>query len=174
MSEPTSRLSRRHALRLVASASLATIPALKLQEASAGRQWCRTDPVVKIAGQTAHVYVSAFVKSPKQARALATGPTKIVVKLPKHTPARHVASDHGFGYGYDFSFEETDEELATNGTHGPQGTIPVRVEVMVPMKRGDVPIAAHFVPTRPGRLARGEGKGLSKDVVGFDAPKKDA
>jgi hypothetical protein len=165
MSDPAATLTRRRLIRLATGASLALVPAaFRPRGADAARQWCRTDPVVKIGGHTAHVYVSAFVRSPKHARALATGPTEIVITLPANVPGRHVASDHGFGHGYTVTFEES--ELQT----GPRDIIPVRVEVRVPMKNGDVPIRAWFVPTRPRRLEPGGSQGTANAWFAFDAP----
>jgi hypothetical protein len=164
VSHPAPHRTRRGLLRLAAGACLALVPALRPGGVAALRQWCRSDPVVKIAGETAHVYVSAFVRSPKHARELATGPTEIVITLPANVPGRHVASDHGFGHGYAVSFEETDVQT------GPRGVIPVRVAVRVPMRRGDVRIRARFVPTRRRRLAPGGGEGTANSLIVFDAP----
>ncbi len=163
---PTPRPTRRRVLCLLAGACLGLVPGVRPRGASAGRQWCRADPVVRINGHTAHVYVSAYLRNMNQARRLATGPTQIVVRVPAGIPVRHIASDDGYGFGYDFAFEESGEP---GGGPAPV-PIPVHVEVRVPMERGDVPIRARFVPTRPGLLARGEGQGTSNGWVAFDAP----
>jgi hypothetical protein len=170
MSEPAPvpRPTRRDALRLLlAGAALALVPAARPRGASAARQWCRVDPVVRIGGHTAHVYVSAYVRNMRQARELATGPTRIVVRVPAGVPCRLVACDDGFGFGYNVTFEAAGEAGAAGP---PPGPIPVRVRALVPMADGAVPVRARFVPVRPGLLKRGGGEGTANGWVAFDAP----
>ena len=167
-SPQTGPTTRRRLLQLATGAALAAAPALRPVAALAGRQWCRTDPVVQIHGHTAHIYVDAWLKNIKQAKRLATGPTKIVVTVPRNVRVRHVASDKGFGFGYDFVFEEADI------VPGPPFPIPVQVRVYVPMKEHDVRLRARFVPTRPGRLEAGGGEGGSNAWFDFAAPSVEA
>lgn len=161
--QPPSGLTRRRLLPLAAGAVLSLLPALRPPAAGALRQWCRTDPVVRIGGHTAHVYVDAYLKNIRQARALATGPTRIVITVPTGVPAQHIASDNGFGHGYDIVFAETDL------LDFPPNPIPVRIEVRVPMSNGAVRVRSRFVPTRPGRLVRGGAEGTANVVFAFVA-----
>ena len=125
MDPPAPRFTRRRALRLVGSAALAlALPALRgPRGADARLGWCRADPVVKIDGQTAHVYVSARVRNMREARALATGPTRVVVAVPPDVEAEYVAGNAGFGFGYEVVVEPS-TDLAATAT-----TLPVRVTV---------------------------------------------
>ncbi len=139
MDDRAPRLPRRRVL-LLAGAAAALLPALGPRRAAALRGWCRADPVVRVDGQTAHVYVSAGVRTRREARALSTGPIRVVLRVPAGAEAEHVASDDGFGFGYAASVEE-DGKLAAGA---------VEVAVWVPMRDGAVRVRAGFV-------ARGRG-----------------
>lgn len=160
--------TRRHLLRLMAGASLSLVPALGRQEASAGRTWCRVDPVVKIQGHTCDVYISARVKSMRQARKLTKGTIVIVISVP--ATVRHscklVATDRAYGFDppYDVRFEPSGDLIATSST------IPVHIEALVPMEDDGVRIRVNFVPRRKGRLQPGHGEGTANDWIKFDAP----
>ena len=57
---PAQVFSRRRVIRLAGGAAFAAFPTLRLAgNASAARGWCRADPVLRIAGQTVHVYISS-------------------------------------------------------------------------------------------------------------------
>ena len=158
-------LTRRQAARLLGGAALALAPGLAFPPgAGAFRRWCRVDPVFRIGGQTAQVWVSAYVKDMRQARALATGKTKLVLAVPAGVEVRHLASDDGFGYGYKIVVEEA-ADLDRKG-----GVLPVRVAVTVPMANDRVPIRAEFVPRRAkGRLRAGSGEGTANAEIAFVA-----
>lgn len=165
MNDAPPTFDRRRAARAIAGAVLGLPLALEANGVAAGRQWCRSDPVIRIQGQTAHIYVSAFVESMAQAKRLANGPTRIVVSVPRNTPVRYVASDNGFGYGYDFVFEEYDAEP------GLPFPIPVNISVRVPMKHDNVRIRAHFVPVGGAdHLVRAVADGESNLAFSFSAP----
>ncbi len=159
MDDRAPRPTRRRLLRLLAGAAAALVPALGPGEAGAFRRWCRVDPVFRIAGQTAHVFVAARVRSMRQARELATGPTALRLAVPAGVEARLLACDDGFGWGYDVVVEEA----ADLGGAGP--VIPVRVSVTVPMAAGDIRVRAAFVPAGaaagagPAPASDGEGAG---------------
>ena len=162
MSEPPSRLTRRYVLRSLAAASVALVPALRQGEAGAFRRWCRVDPVFQIGGQTAHVWVSAKVNNMHAARALATGKTKLVLAVPAGVKARHLASDDGFGYGYEVAVEEAAD------LDGTGRVLPVRVAVTVPMATSNVEVRVEFVPRRAkGRLRPGSGEGTANAEIAF-------
>src|SRR5690242_17454419 len=65
------------------------------------RGWCRVDPQFQIGGDVVLVTVGAQVGDLKTARALSTGPISIVVRVPPGTYARYLASNNGFGFGFD-------------------------------------------------------------------------
>ena len=156
-------LTRRQAARLLGGAALALAPGLALPRgAGAFRRWCRVDPVFRIGGQTAHVYVSAKVNNMHAARALATGKTKLVLTVPVGVKVRHVASDDGFGYGYEVAVEEAAD------LDGTGQVLPVRVAVTVPMATSNVEVRVEFVPRRAkGRLRPGSGEGTANAEIAF-------
>lgn len=112
--------------------------------AEAGRQWCRSDPVVTIDNHIADIFVSAPLTAPLKV----TGPNRIVVLVPEGVPAALVASTIGFGLGEEVSFRESRELRKTrNGTE-------IAVRVYVPATV-NMPITVEF----------------ALDVVGVLAPK---
>jgi len=132
---PSPVLTRRHALRLVGGAALAAVSALRLAgEASAGRSWCRYDPVIRVAGRVANVYVSTYVDAVVEA----TGATIVYVAVPPGAGGEVLDADPGFGHGYDVRFVERSELKATSkgvdiqvGAYVPAAdTEPLRVEVV--------------------------------------------
>ena len=160
--EPPARLTRRRVLRSLAGAAVAVLPALAPRRAGAFRRWCRVDPVFQIGGQTAHVWVSAKVNNMHAARALATGKTKLVLAVPAGVKARHLASDDGFGYGYEVAVEEAAD------LDGTGRVLPVRVAVTVPMATSNVEVRVEFVPRRAkGRLRPGSGEGTANAEIAF-------
>ena len=164
MSEPPARLTRRYVLRSLAAASLALVPAVGPGGAGAFRRWCRVDPVFQIDGQTAHVWVSARANNMHAARALATGKTKLALAVPAGVKVRHVASDDGFGHGYEVAVEEAAD------LDGAGPVLPVRVAVTVPMATGSVEVRVEFVPRRKkGRLRPGSGEGTANAEIAFVA-----
>ena len=156
-------LTRRQAARLLGGAALALAPGLaRPRDAGAFRRWCRVDPVFRIGGQTAHVWVAAYVRDMRQARALASGETKLVLTVPKGIKARYVASDDGFGYGYEVDVEEAAD------LEGTGQVLPVRLAVTVPMAKDGVPIRVEFVPRRAkGRLRPGSDEGTANAEIAF-------
>ena len=160
----STRPTRRGVVGAAIGAVAATVAGLRPGEVAAGRQWCRTDPVIKIGGHVVDVYVMAYVRDMKRARALATGPTELVITLPGGFHPRHLASDNGFGHGYIVSFVEIDPIPLD------QFPIPVHVAAFVPMRKDGVPIRVRFVPRRKRKLARGGGEGTSNVWIEFDAP----
>jgi hypothetical protein len=69
----------------------------------AGRAWCRTDPLVRIGGDLADIFVAA----PPKALLVVTGPNEVVVTVPKGVPARLILADLGFGRGEKVSRSRT-------------------------------------------------------------------
>lgn len=114
------RLSRRSALPLLGAAALSV--AGRARPAEAGVAWCKTDPVVRIGGRQAHVYVS----SPRDVLSAATGPTDVVIAVPVGMSTELVSTDSGFGYGWTVRFAESVDLRVT------QVGIEVRVNTFVP------------------------------------------
>ena len=110
---------------------------------SAGRAWCRTDPLFLIDG---HV-VDVLVAGPLLASLQVTGPTKIVVTVPEGVKAHHLLSDLGFGRGYAVSIVRSPDLQVT-----PAGA-EIRVDVYVPARRS-IPIAVD----------------VAKDILGILSP----
>jgi hypothetical protein len=132
------------------------VPALRLaDDASAGRTWCRTDPVFKIDGQVVDVWVASDVAM----KTAATGPTKIALTVPVGCSASVIAKDLGFGYGYAIS-------IATSSTLQKTATsTPVVVAVTVPSKDGSLPVVVEQTPRTAGPVKAGTAQGLANRVV---------
>jgi len=111
--------------------------------ASAGRAWCRTDPLFLIDG---HV-VDVLVAGPLLASLQVTGPTKVVVTVPEGVHALHLLSDLGFGRGYRVSIIRSSDMKVTNA--GAE----IQVDVYVPARRS-IPIAVD----------------IAKDILGILSP----
>jgi len=109
-------------------------------EAEAYRGWCRADPQFQINGETALVIIGARVGDLRSARALSTGRIGIVLTVPSGTHARYLASNKGFGDGFDVEIEHSHELKVIDGG------LPVRVAVYVPMSDSVVEIRASFIP----------------------------
>ena len=151
--------TRRDAVRLLGLAALALPAALVPRAAAATHGWCRTDPIVRIDGQTADILLSSHLEM----RLLATGPAEVVVAVPTGVSARLVATDPGFGgNGYDVRFEESgrlddDEQV-----------LEVRIKVYAPALdglHGALPVRVDFTPRGDGRLVPGRAIGLANEWV---------
>ena len=141
---------------LVLACGAATVAA---PEAGAYRTWCRTDPVVSVGG----VVVDVFVSGPLNAPTLVTGPTLVVVTVPRGVDAWLVASDVGFGRGERVSFEESGALRAT------VGGVEVRVDVYVPSRDDDMPVLVEFAPRVVGLLAPASAEGTANRWVSLEA-----
>ncbi len=108
---------------------LALLLALTAPGADAAIYWCKTDPVVDIGGQRAHVWVSGV----EGIQESVTGPTRVKISVPKGVDHQLIETDAGFGQGYDVRFVG-DDDLRTT----PRG-IQIRVEVYVPAE-DDIPV----------------------------------
>ena len=93
--------------------------------------WCSKDPVVRIGGQRANIWVSA----PNEILEAVTGPTLVRIAVPEGVPTALIATDDGFGWdpAYDVQFVESDRLEVTNLG------IQVRVTVRVPAN-ADLPV----------------------------------
>lgn len=113
--------------------------ALASQSAMAARVWCRTDPVLLIAGRLVDISVSGPLTAPLKV----TGPTKVRVLVPRGVDADVLISDLGFGRGYDNSIHEV-KHLRQTKRH-----TEIEVQVYVPSRDSSMPI---LVETSPGLL----------------------
>jgi hypothetical protein len=176
MAVPSARRSAHPCRRFARPASLALLVgalwpvALGGGDADALRGWCRVDPEVHIAGQTAHVQVDLNVPNLNVARQLGVGePIRIVVSVPPGVDANLLAVDHGLGQGYDFAVQpSSDLTLA-------KGVIPVKVDAFIPMQDDGLAVRVAFVPAgsmsnqRPSHHVRFGPPGSSRLVAASSA-----
>ena len=153
-------LLRIRVLRLLAVLVFAAAAAGSVApEAGAYRTWCRTDPVVSISGVLVDVYVSGPIEAPT----LVTGPTELVVTVPRGVAAWLVVADVGFGRGIRVSFQEAGSLKATDGG------IDVRVDVYVPSRDDAMPVLVEFAPRVVGVLAPASAEGTANRWIGLEA-----
>ena len=126
-----------------ALATLALLTLLGAHPAAAGRQWCRTDPIVVIAGT--RVNIEAAV--PVEDQGAVNGPVMVVVSVPVGVAAEVVYVDAGFnGHSEHVTIHHVRHLQAQ------EGAVPIQVEITVPASRDDVPVAAWVTPAE-GRAA---------------------
>jgi hypothetical protein len=143
------RISRRSFAAVAAGAMLA---GAGVRVASAGRSWCRVDPVVLIDGQLADVFVASDLAMLLKS----TGPIKMKISIPVGSKGWVVLTDLGFGKGYDISFVQTSTLVRSNGR------TPCKVEVYAPAKDSSLPVTVNFAP-------RSLGSGLADILFGMSA-----
>jgi hypothetical protein len=126
--------------------------------AGATKSWCRSDPLVLIDGEFADIFVSG----PPEAPLVVTGPTQIVVRVPRGVAASLVVADLGFGRGTEVSFAESRALRVTE--HG----IEVRIDVYVPAEDDTMPIRVEFAPRIIGILWPSQVEGAANEWVTLD------
>jgi hypothetical protein len=138
-------VTRRTALRLACGAALAAAAAGRLAApARAARTWCKTDPVVKIDGKIADIWLGSYT----DLHGAATGPAEIQVGVPVGVPTELLATDPGFGrLGYVVSFYQDP------GLNKDKGNVQVRIAVFVPSSDGTLPLTVDFAPRSSGLAA---------------------
>ncbi len=136
--DTSTAISRRRLLRFIGGATLATVPVLGLtSQASAGsRMWCRYDPTFSVDGVIGNVYVSGELDQAYDV----TGPVKLRFTLPEGSNFKLLATDAGFGQGYDISVE-FDRSLKSD-----ERSIAIDIEALVPAISDKLPILIEFVP----------------------------
>lgn len=141
---PRAPFPRRAMLRMIGGAGLAVVPALTLAgSASAGRTWCRTDPVLKIDGQVVDLFITSYPEMDEAA----SGPTQIDVLLPLGSEGSVQAVDRGFGgHGYTIAFGNSNA-LAKSGGH-----TQVQISVYQPAADKNLPVRLEFTPRSTGAL----------------------
>ncbi len=149
-------LTRRATLRLIGGAALATVPALRLAgDVAAGRTWCRADPVLRIGGQTAHVYVTSETAMLKSA----TDKIRLTVTLPREIAGKLTDILADFGRGYDVRFT-TSSSLKSAG-----GKIPVQIADYCPARDSELPVTVEFGPVGTGPLVADSAAGTANTWV---------
>jgi hypothetical protein len=136
-SEQQLRISRRTFAAVAAGAMLA---GAGVRSASAGRSWCRVDPVVLIDGQLADIFVASDLAMLLKA----TGPVKMKISIPADSKGWVVLTDLGFGKGYDIDW------VKTSSLKRAEGRTPVKVEVYAPAKDSRLPVTVTFAPRSLG------------------------
>jgi hypothetical protein len=129
---------------------------LTAQAAAAGVGWCRSDPLVAIGGEVADVFVAA----PPDAPLRVTGPTQIVVTVPKRgVSAELVLATVGFGHGEEVTFVESSHMKVTDAGIG------VRIDVFVPANDDAMPVRVEFAPRVVGILNPAAAEGVANTWV---------
>jgi hypothetical protein len=145
--EPTAprRTVKRHTRMLLLAAVIALMGSLVggIGSASAGRAWCRTDPILIIDGQISDIFVAGPLTAPFQV----TGPTKINIYVPHDAGLIIAIPDLGFLKGVDMQVIRS-----ANLQKTPEGRIPLKIEVYVPAQSSSMPIAVEFAPRVLGIL----------------------
>jgi hypothetical protein len=153
-------ISRRRALRLLGGAALAAIPALRLaSEAEAARGWCRADPLLRIAGQFVHVYITSSSTMLQSA----TDKIRLTVFVPTGVRGKLVDVLADFGEGYDVRFRES------SLLHVVDGQVPVIVSVYCPARDSSLPVMVEFAPVGDGPLSPGSASGTANSLITFRA-----
>jgi hypothetical protein len=150
--------TRRRIIGVAGVAVAALVPALRPDETRAFRRWCRSDPVFRIGGQTAHVRVAVRVRNRREARRLSAGPIDVVLQVPQGIEVtQHGPGDNGFGDGYEITVTEG-EGVSASGDQ-----VPIEIQVRVPMRDDHVPVRAWFIPVGEGSLIPAEGESTAND-----------
>lgn len=126
-----SAMCRRDALKLFAGGALAIVTGAKFTEsASAGRTWCKMDPLFDIGGSLFDVTISSDIAMLTSS----TGPVHIVLTVPKGLPVKTILQDAGFGDGYEITVRESSRFRLGNDR------IYLRVAVTTSADDADLPV----------------------------------
>ncbi len=148
--------SRRHVFRLFGGAALAAVPALQIAEnASAARGWCRADPLLRIAGQSVHVYISSLDAMLKSA----TGKIRLTVMVPAGIEGKRIDVLTDFGKGYDIRF------LPVSNLKVLSGRVPTLLTVYCPARDATLPVIVDFTPVGSGPLTAASATGKADTLV---------
>src|SRR5687768_15983326 len=148
--------TRRHTFRLIGAATLSALSAAQFREdASAARGWCRADPVLRIGGQKALVYIT----SPRAMLRSATDKIMLIVTIPVEVNGKLIDILSDFDEGYDVDFQS----LST--MHVVDGMIPVRAAVYCPARDDTLPVSVEFAPVGDGPLAAGFADGNANSWI---------
>ena len=122
--------------------------------ASAGRAWCRSDPVVIINGSIADVFISSSLLAPLQV----TGPTQVVITLPENASILAI-SDLGFLHG------EVVTVKRSSALHVTAQGVEFMIDVYVPAKNTALPVTVDFAPRILGILWPASASGTSNQWI---------
>jgi len=153
----TSTMNRRGALKLFGAAALSAAASTQLLgDASAGRGWCRADPLFKIGDYVFDVVVSSDLAMLTSA----SGPVKLTVTVPEGVNAMHLLSDLGFGRGYDVKIVKSSSLVAT------RNSIAVKVAVVAPARDSSLPVTVRMTSISPKVLvSTGTSSGEANDTI---------
>ncbi|MER3437815.1 MAG: hypothetical protein C4346_09645, partial [Chloroflexota bacterium] len=106
--------------------------------ASAGKGWCRSDPIVRVSGEDLQIWVAI----PIDALPDVIGPIMIELIVPRGTINELVYVDEGFnGFGEAFQWVQGDHDVATDGS------LTVTARVSLPIRNGRyVPMQVELIP----------------------------
>lgn len=157
MTSRPARLDRRTALR--SALALAAAPfAVGSRSARAGRGWCRSDPLISINGELADIFVDAWLDAPLDV----TGPTEIVVAVPRGVRAALVLAGPGFGKGENVRF------VRSRKLKKKKSGIQIGVSVFVPAVE-EGPVGVEFAPRVVGILDPVRAEGTANRWVALSA-----
>lgn len=138
---------------LIAPAALLTLGSVATP-ASAGKGWCRSDPIVSLNG----VQVQFWIAMPVEYQSNVIGPIAITFVAPRASNLALVSSDSGFnGYGEAV-------QLAGNGSRfNADGSFRVKISVGVPvLGNQSVPLRVEITPESGGSVSvEGDATGVS-------------
>jgi hypothetical protein len=139
VSAPT-RFSRRKFTTFAAGAAGALIAGAGIESATAGRAWCRFDPVVMIDGQVADMFVGSTLTMLLNS----TGPIKMKITIPNESKGLVVLMDLGFGRGYDIEFIKSGDLTKS------RRETEVMIDVYAPARDSSLPVSVTFAPRSLG------------------------
>ena len=149
-------MTRRFAVSLI-GAALVAVPAglAGRADVSAGRAWCRADPVLRIGGQTAHVYLT----SPGAMLKSATDKIRLNVTVPRGVDGKLIDILADFDRGYDVRFTTSSTlEVA-------DGRIPVVLAAYCPARDGTLSVTVEFAPVDVGPLTPATAEGTANTWI---------
>lgn len=132
----SSRLSRRKFATVAAGLAGALVAGAGIEAVSAGRSWCRFDPVIMVDGQLADIFVGSYVEMLLSA----TGPVKLNISIPSNSSGSVILMDAGFGHGYTIKFIKTTKLKRTSSK------TPIIIDAYAPAKDSSLPFEVTFAP----------------------------
>jgi len=104
--------------------------------------WCRIDPIVRVDGQEASIYIVTQADSTARAHSYAN----VLVEYPWQSQGELVWVDpnHGFGYGFGV------QVVPSDSLSYPAGGIGIRISVMVATGQNDQPVMVEWAPGPEG------------------------
>lgn len=163
--QPVPRGDRRHLLAILGGAALSFVPLLPEREASAGRSWCRVDPIFRIGGarigdvQDVHLWVAIRWPDMREARRLSSGPVEVELLKPVGIEVERLDDRRGFGDGFAVQIR-TDDRLAAGVE------VPLRFRVRVPFAE-DARAWAYLRAIDRGPVGVGSAHGRTNEWLDF-------